>query len=368
MLVETFEMVTRNTEGDNWGQLLSDYGIEDKTPEETVEPIEVAEQRGGSETEVVPGLAEQREKKPVFSRFPKVNFFGAPPDVSLDSAIEEVKSPSLGGKAFTDNKLEKVPLSQEWEARREKHEKSAIADPDALLTVASQIDALASGKNAQIQSEERPAKRRVASMFDDPVLESEEERALKNIMGEASRREEPRKDTLRSDEADSWQRGRGRQKPPPKESEVRGGRGSRYRPPVEENDLPESIFEPVDDDVPKIRGRGGRGSKYAETDYRDREREPIRDDAPQEEWSEVDAALQAGRNEPAQRGSRRPRFDKRRGLERSERSTFDRDPVDLDDSAIVSVHGNVPSWDEAIGDIVTANIARHKSYSGKGRR
>ena len=374
-------MATRNTEDDNWGQLLSNFGIEDNAPEKAVKPIETGEQHN-SEAEIVSESPEPRGKKSIFSRFPKMNFFGTPPDVSLDSVIEDVKSPSLGGKAFTDNKLEKVPLSQEWEARREKSETNVPVDPDALSTVASQIDALASGRNAHIPSDERPARRRVVSMFDDPIPESEEERALKSMMGETSRREdhreEPRRaafrDDVRADETDSWQRGRGRerQKPQPRENDVRGGRGSRYRPPVDEKDMPESDFEPMDDDMPKTRGRGGRGSRYAGADYRNREREPIRENVEQEEWSEVDAALQAGRGEPAQHGGRRQRYDKRRGgperSERSERSAFDREPSDFDDSTVVAVHGSVPSWDEAVGDIITANIARHKSFSGKGRR
>ena len=363
-------MMKRNTENDNWGQLLSDFGIEDKKPEETVEPVASVEPLD-SEVEVSTTSAAPPEKKSIFSRFPKINFFGVPPDVSLDSVIEEVKSPSLGGKAFTDNKLEKVPLSQEWANRREK---GVAADSDALSAVASQIDALASGRDARTKPEgieERPAKRRVSSMFDDPIPESEEERALKDIMGTPPRRDEPRRNTFHENETDSWQRGRGRQKPQTQENEVRSGRGSKYRPPVEENDLPESDFEPIEDDIPKTRERGRRGSRYAGNDYREREREPIRDDVPQEEWSEVDAALQAGRGEPTQRGgNRHQRYDKRRGTERAERErpAFDKEPSGIADSAIAAVHGNVPSWDEAVGDIIVTNIAKHKSYSGKGRR
>ena len=390
-------------ESDNWGQMLSDFGIEDSGIEDSTpaeEPVEVPDPMA----EVVEPSPEPKEKKSFFSRFPKVDFFGAPPEVSVDSVIEGVKSPSLGGKTFTDNKLEKMPVPKEWTDRQEeKREKSIAPPPEALSAVAAQIDALASGTDSLMKTggmksggtkaggakpEERPARRQVSSMFDDPVPESEEARKLKNIMGESPcrgehrrevpRRDEPRRDTFRDDESDSWQRGgrgRGRQKPQPVDEEVRG-RGSRYRPPVEVDDLPETVFEPIEDDVPPTQERGRRGSRYAGNDYRDRDRsrdrdrEPIRDEPPQEEWSEVDAALQ-GRGAPAQRGGRRPRSEKRREPARTdypERSSFDREPLDMEDSGVVAAHWNVPSWDEAIGDIVAANIARHKSHSGRGRR
>ena len=379
-------MTKNNTANDSWGQLLSDFGIEDKTPAEpprsdafeSAEPVATEDSHNfgvgtGSfdpEAEVTGESPKPKDKKSMFSRFPKINFFGAPPEASLDSVIEGVKSPSLSGKAFIDNKLEKMPLSQEWADRQEKN----AAGSGALSAVASQIDTLVSGRDShtkpkEVKSEERMAKRQVSSMFDDPIPESEEARALKNIMGESPRREGPREDAFLENETDSWQRsgrGRGRHKPQPEEREVRG-RGSRHRPPIEENDLPETDFEPMDDDVPRTRGRGRRGSRYAETSYRDQE--PIRDDVPQEEWSEVDVALQAGSDEPIQRGGRRQRYDKHRRSERTERPAFDRESSDSEeDSSVLTVHGNIPSWDDAIGDIIAANIARHKSYSGKGRR
>ena len=339
--------MTNNTENDNWGQLLSDFGIEDKTPEKPAMLAEAVESPDG-ETEITDDSSKPRDKKSIFSRFPKISFFGAPPEVSLDSV-------SLGGKTFTDNKLEKMPLSQEWTDRQEKE----AADSDVLSTVASQIDSLASG--------ERSTKRQVSSMFDDPVPESEELRVLKGMMGPPPRREETRRDAFSEEKNNPWQRGRGDQKPQPKEREVRG-RGSRYKPPVEIDDLPESDFEPVDDEIPRMPRRGQRGSRHAGESYRDRE--PIHEDVPQEEWSEVDAALQ-GKNESARRGGggRRPRYEKRRGPDRMERPAHDREPLDIEESGIVAIHGDVPSWDEAVGDIITGNIARHKSYSGgRGRR
>jgi len=373
-------MMKRSTESDNWGQLLSDFGIEETaSAEQLVDPV----------AEVAGPPSEPKEKKSNFSRFPKVDFFGVPPEMSLDSVAGGVKSPSLGGTTFTDNRLEKMPLSKEWADRQEeKQEKNVTAPPDAFSAVASQIDSLASGKEVPPKSSGAPAKRHVTSIFDDPIPESEEVRKLKTIMGEhpsredsrrddsrreGPRREEPRRNAFHDDETNSWQRGgRDRQKPQPIERETRG-RGSRYRPLVEVDDLPVSDFEPMpmDDDVPRTRERGQRGSRYSgNNEYRDREREPIREDVPQEEWSEVDAALQ-GRSERTQRGGRRRRSDRDRGrepepMERSERPAFDRE--DMEEGSAVATHWNVPNWDDAIGDIVAANIARHKSHSGRGRR
>jgi len=356
-----------DTGSDSWGQLLSEFGIESQAQDESTPPESLPPSTDFA-TKDADASSQPKEKKQARSRFPKVNFFGTPPEVSLDSVIESVKSPSLGGKTFTDNKLEKMPVSQEWTDRQEKN----VTVPDAFSAVASQIDALASGGSELKNSEGRPAKRQISSMFDDPVPESVEERALKNIMGEPVRREETRKETYSDAESDTWQRSRGRQRPQSEEREGRG-RGSRYKPPVEVDDLPESDFQPIDDEPVRPQGRGRRGSRYAENTYRERDREPIRDDGPQEEWSEVDVALQqTGRGEPVQRGERerggrRPRYDKRREPEQTERPAFDRESSDLDDSGIVAVHGSIPSWDDAIGDIITANISRHKSQSGSGR-
>ncbi|MDR0328964.1 MAG: hypothetical protein LBI05_11780, partial [Planctomycetaceae bacterium] len=139
-------MTNRNAESDNWGQLLSDFGIEDKNINneipDNVPPPERVSRPEKSKPAVEPELtgadnfgvglvdfdrettdesAKQKEKKSIFSRFPKMNFFGAPPEVSLDTVMEGVKSPSLGGKAFTDNKLEKMPLSHERTDRQQKN-------------------------------------------------------------------------------------------------------------------------------------------------------------------------------------------------------------------------------------------------------
>jgi len=384
-------MTYKNTEGDNWGQLLSDFGIEDKVQEDvaqsgtpkTSESVEAPECSAqyqktsskptgsddfgtgltDSEMETADEPSTSKEKKSIFSRFPKINFFGVPPQVSLDSVIEGGRSSSLGGKTFTDNKLEKMPLSKE---RTDQQEKKTSGAPDAWSTVASQIDVLASGKDANTKPEERSSKRHVSSMFDDPIPESDEFRALKDMMGEQTNQEGKPRAAFLERETDTRQRGRGRRQAPPEEGEGRG-RGSRYKPPVEVDDLPETNFEPIEDEMPVSRGRGRRGSKYDGGSRRDRER--VQDNVPQEEWSEIDAALQADRDEPMQRGGgRHQRYEKRRRPERTERHAADMDVSDGEDSGVLAVHGNVPSWDEAIGDIITGNIARHKGSSGRGRR
>jgi hypothetical protein len=47
-----------------------------------------------------------------------------------------------------------------------------------------------------------------------------------------------------------------------------------------------------------------------------------------------------------------------------------REPVDVEESGSVATNWNVPSWDEAIGDIIASNITRHKGqgHPSRGRR
>ena len=146
-------MTNRNAEGDSWGQLLSDFGIEDNAPDEIQlgEPAAVDKQPAELPESAEP--QEPKEKKSVLSRFPKINFFGTPPEISLDAVIEGTKSPSICGKAFTDNKLEQMPVSQERIDRQKKRrpEKEVMDIPDAWTTVASQIDVLASGGDTETQ-------------------------------------------------------------------------------------------------------------------------------------------------------------------------------------------------------------------------
>jgi len=201
-------------------------------------------------------------------------------------------------------------------------------------------------------------------MFDEPVPESEELRKVKDLMGD-----QPRRESHRDPFFEEGTRGRRHGKPLPEEKEVRE-RGSRYRPPVVVDDLPETDFEPIEDE-PKTCGRGRRGSRYdGGGGYRDRE--PLRDNIVQEEWSEVDAALQSqssGRRE--KKTERRPKSDKQRRPERRE-EPVDREPLDNVSGGFVTTHGDVPSWDEAIGDIVMGNISKHRAHSsehsGRSRR
>ena len=383
-------------DGDSWGELLSNFGIEEQSPAEDAAPQaepnmpqpDLEADLTEPEREVADELPKTKEKKSILSRFPKINnFFGVPPQVSLDSVIEGAKSPSLGGKTFTDNKLEKMPFSQE---RKEQPEKKSAERPDAWSAVASQIDVLASGAGAseagngtKTKPEERIAKRHVSSMFDDPIPESEEERALKSLMEEQTNSERKRRVAFLEEESDIRQRGRsgevGRGRPQQQVEDAGGrGRGSRYKPPVEVDDLSETVFEPVDD-VPRSRERGRRGSRYDGPRDRDRDRDRgrVRDDVPQEEWSEIDAALQASPDEPTRRGrgsgggggerhqrQERDRYDKRQKPERAERLVGEREISEPEDSGIIAFHGNIPSWDEAVDDIIAGNIARHKSSSG----
>ncbi|MCL2005704.1 MAG: hypothetical protein FWG73_06015 [Planctomycetaceae bacterium] len=476
-------MTNKNTDGDNWGQLLSDFGIKDENKNNPLqdhhtqdaapqndstagkEPtfenakslpesnhsdafgaglLDSTENHRSSDRNGTPAESadKPREKKSIFSRFPKINFFGAAPEVSLDSVIEGVRSPSLGGKTFTDNKLEQMPVSQELTDRQRKERQTTRQDEGSAKRsdapeqgvwsdVASQIGAIASGGDSGKRTEQgegRPAKRVVSSMFDDPIPESEEVRALKNLIGDQPRRDvesrgpKPR-DTAHRDgiprdafleeegESEFRSRGRGRRKPLhekrqteerlPNEHGTRErvdrahgdtemrGRGSRYRSTPVVNDLPESDFEMMDDDTsaPRGRGRGRRGARYdgdvysnkeyAGNDYRKRERVP-EELPPQEEWSEVDAALQSSRGGPPPRGAsrgpsrggRHQHSDRPRRSEREEVSAIDQDAMDGAEVSVRAFHGDVPSWDDAIGGIISGNIARHRAQpnSGRGRR
>ncbi|MDR2755106.1 MAG: hypothetical protein LBC20_05315 [Planctomycetaceae bacterium] len=62
----------------------------------------------------------QETKKRFFERFPKINLFGTSPKEPLESVIEGAKSPSLIGKSFTSNKLEKVPVFSDRTTQQEK--------------------------------------------------------------------------------------------------------------------------------------------------------------------------------------------------------------------------------------------------------
>jgi len=192
-------------------------------------------------------------------------------------------------------------------------------------------------------------------------------------MEERQGRRETRKESFHEEgtdtrQRDAQQRGRGRQNLQLEQKNVRG-RDPRYRKSNDEDVLPVSDFEPMDDAMPSTRERGRRGSRYSEDSYRDRERMQS-DDLPQEEWSEVDVALQAGQGGRRQRSESRRSDDqyngRRRRPERIEEPVRDRASSDMDSGSFVAVHGNIPSWEEAVSDIIIGNIARHKSHSGVG--
>jgi hypothetical protein len=207
--------------------------------------------------------------------------------------------------------------------------------------------------------------------------------------------------------SDYRQRGRGRREQYEKDARVEsGGRGTRYRPPVEVDDLPDSDFEMMHDDMPPARGRGRRDSRHDGDSRRGR----FQDNRSTEEWSEVDLELQNrelqsrgrqsrdghGRNDHGRdqfrgddrtsRGSRGQRYEERAdGRQRPARNEepsaeHDHEPLESFDSTVVSFHGDVPSWDEAIGDIISSNLARHgevrnrdtrsknKEHTGRGAR
>ncbi|MDR0521022.1 MAG: hypothetical protein LBH00_04105 [Planctomycetaceae bacterium] len=364
---------------DNWSQLLSDFGIQENpsdTKSETKPVKETAPDKRrkarAEETrqtvpseEAVPVPQETagedsgtKEKRSFFSRFPKISFFGVPPQPSSDSVAEG--SPP---NSFTGSKLEKMPVDlphkEKSEGKGGKYaaQKGKKADPYAV--VAAQIDTLADA--------EYPSRRSVPSMFDEPTPEPEEMRNLKNLIGE-----QPDED----DRADSGvdeefrqnrghRRGRGQGY---LEGSAPRGRGSRY--PSADSRAADSCgeetvenyeFEPVladDDDFPDSRPpRSRRGTRYSGNRREEPLPMPAENDLPQEEWSEVDEALQASHA----RSSRRPRYERPARPPRTE-SAVAEDAAENEDTSGEIVHRNIPSWEEAVDELIAGNITRHKSH------
>jgi hypothetical protein len=164
-------MKTNQTESaDNWSSILSDLGIENPSerPAETVQEEPVAAAFTVSETitevrtvvvvepeistekgtkEVPAETAKPAEpKKRFLDRFPKIDLFGPPKGrkgKSLEAVAESVRSPSLSGKSFTSNTIEKVPVSPERISKRNKEEaekKAGNSEETKPLTAPLSID------------------------------------------------------------------------------------------------------------------------------------------------------------------------------------------------------------------------------------
>ncbi|MDR0703698.1 MAG: hypothetical protein LBF88_01790 [Planctomycetaceae bacterium] len=73
--------------------------------------------------EVPPPAKKTDGKKRFFERFPKINLFGTVAKESLEAVVESVKSPSLSGKTFTSNKLEKISTVSDYASRNETEQK-----------------------------------------------------------------------------------------------------------------------------------------------------------------------------------------------------------------------------------------------------
>jgi hypothetical protein len=82
--------------------------------------------------EVPPPTKKHDPKKRFFERFPKINLFGTTAKESLEAVVEGVKSPSLSGKTFTSNKLEKIPVVSDYAARSEVVEEETVQDETVL--------------------------------------------------------------------------------------------------------------------------------------------------------------------------------------------------------------------------------------------
>ncbi len=374
------------------------------------------------------------EKKSFLARFPKINFFGSSTKETLDAVVEGVKAPSLSGKSFTSSTLEKVPGSTERAIRRSQ---PAQADPETLMKdpvarsentsgkkptesaqpdpwsqIASQVGALtgepqgSKTANAEKKPSSRPSQRdnaeqgrgrkRPPSMFEEPIRESEESLALKNMIGngetpsyeeeerrlqsmfvdsrenrsEESVAREPRDRKPREEErGDRGQRStdrRGR-------SEKQGRREYRQTPAPAEEQSSEMPKENRSEE-PRVRGR--RGSRYAEDPQKQSSPivPPVSQPAAQTDaYDEPSSWDVESESKPVERGRRRRgrRSDK---PVQEQRQSMDPQAFDEDDSPAPAMdfsqlHKKMPSWDEAIGAIVDGNIARRSQQQPrKGRR
>ncbi|GHT10425.1 hypothetical protein FACS1894170_02500 [Planctomycetales bacterium] len=221
---------------DNWSNLLNDFGIEDAAKQDNAEQavsvdahtgttgVETVAEITNSATvtttssveEVVP--PKSKERKSIFSRFPKINIFGLPPKDQIDAITNAGKSPSLAGKSFTGGTIEKtqgIVRRQETENRRpeagdrkpeeqatsgrgrgKRHEadlpatRSTQQQDSALPSIVSQLDTIASGEKPGRGRHRQPP----VSLFEEPAPESDEYKALKNIFDDpAEKSRNPRR-------------------------------------------------------------------------------------------------------------------------------------------------------------------------------
>lgn len=446
--------------------------------------------------EVPPSTKKHDGKKRFFERFPKINLLGTIAKESLEAVVEGVKSPSLSGKTFTSNKLEKIPVVSDYAAQSEAAQEKTVQDektadhfdtenvfsdieesPEEIICteehtqaivnildpwskIASQVGVLAiSPLNQEDELEsadwleeiavtvdsdkddtdtEQPvhsnrgfnkhsrhhdkkrSQRSLPSMFDEPTPESEESAALKNLM-ESEHYDNDAERRLRSifseEEKTEWtllgeatpksqhsndsekQRGKyyGNIDHYPEYSENQTETFSRRSDREDESFKVKESFTANDEEErfdrveerPRelVRERGRRGARFEPREMK-QEQFVAKNNADENRFGSVSHSADVETawdieedSKPVERSPhkhRRGRNSENNIPNREHRTSSD-EPSDIfetkltanEEMEMTQLHKNIPSWDEAIDQLVEYNIARRQSPSSRnsgGRR
>ncbi|MDR3233239.1 MAG: hypothetical protein LBT46_06195 [Planctomycetaceae bacterium] len=448
-----------DTESDNWSSLLDEFGIDEpavmrekETPESAVSEkvavlsncavAAVAEDNTAIAHTASPDVpVNPKERKSIFSRFPKINLFGTLPKESLDAIAGGGKAALPGGKSFTGHTIEKAQGVVLREERKEEPVGNPRAcgnkehrDEDALPAIVSQLDAFASAENLPAETAgSRRSRRQPVSMFEEPVPKAEDYEAAQKFFGEPTGQRRNRTDFEEAKEESSG-RGRGRsnrntqafeEESFDKPARERGGR----RLPVIDDVTIDEEWQEVDegrkltesprrcegtfqsrersssvannaaargaapkrygnavrhdiDDAPAFGAanaptRDNRSREHGTREYVGRERtatpapytneytarEPVIRE--REEYSTKEEG-KPQTDHQRQRGGRGRKIEESRQdypqpVRREYEPQYEQENAAEESSEQVQLHRNIPGWDDAVGDIVAGNIARHRN-------
>ncbi len=426
-------------------------GIQTTATSDTVSEAVSDEQSGIAKSDSV-----KSEKRSFLARFPKINFFSSSTKETLDAVVENVKSPSLGGKSFTSNTLEKMPQTADRSSRKTPlpprseavSNETVPSEPisaDPWSQIASQVGALSSGSPAsksrsakqtaarqpETESSTLPVssshsspdsqrgrgRKRPPSMFDEIIPESEESRTLKNLIDspesqtfEEEQRlqtifgspREPAEDNLcdntrnrssenvRTEKTNEKPRGRRTNQAVSRDLEQDDHRRPHRNGAAPNADkkaawsgdegfgstLDATTPDAAKPEEPRVRGR--RGSRYVDnrTVHQNVDRHADHDfdrgsktratakefGSDQDVFEDVSAWDIEPDSQPVERG-RRARGSRSDSSQRTRKQSETRTAAPEEASA-----NRYSSWDDAIGSIVTANIAKRGQQQRSTRR
>lgn len=334
------------------------------------------------------------------------------------NTLEKVPHTKGRGSRKKEEPVEEKVLENADSAAPDAGKDDAGANP--WSTIAAQVGVISTHKEPEAEPKAVDAKnfdrkkdgrdrkrgrRTTPSLFDEPVPEAEESKTLKNLMESDAPQErlhdheaEKRLSSMFGEPARENREEKEEQTPPAGRSERQRGGRRVERTPVTPPTTPPVESETDDDPFEHFRGRkepakrspaasseeprGRRGSKYAERDAK----KPVSREQPREQSREQPREPRNKRNsesaheEPAWISDREPQTtpSRRRGrrpesagadVPVSPRDVVRREPAPTEPPA-VPVQKSMPSWDDAIGAIIDANIARHNQRPRKngGRR